>query len=240
MDNQGYITLTRQTGLMREMQIIANNIANASTTGYRQEGLTFSEYVGRVEEGPSVSMGQGNVGITSYTQGALTKTGGDFDFAIEGDAYFLIETPGGERLTRAGAFSPSAEGDLVTMDGFRVLDAGGAPVFVPPDAQSISVAPDGTVSADGQLVAQIGLVAPIDPKTMVREDGVMFRADDGFEPSEQGRVMQGFVENSNVEAITQLARMVEVQRAYELGQSFLETEDERIRRAMDAMVRSNR
>lgn len=239
MDNQGDITLTRQMGLMREMQIVANNIANAATNGYRQEGLTFSEYVGRVENGPSVSMGQGNIGTTSFVQGTLTSTGGTFDFAIEGDGFFLIETPGGDRLTRAGAFSPNGAGDLVNMDGFRVLDAGGAPVFVPPDAKSISVAPDGTVSADGQLIGQIGLVAPAEPREMVREDGVMFRADAGFLPAENARIMQGFVESSNVEAITQLARMVEVQRAYELGQSFLETEDERIRRAMDSLVRQN-
>ncbi len=222
------------------MRIIANNIANAATTGFRQEGLTFSEYVGRVEEGPSVSMGQGNVGMTSFAQGALTKTGGTFDFAIEGNGYFLVDTPNGERLTRAGAFSPNGEGDLVNMVGYRVLDAGGAPVFVPPDARTISVASDGTISADGQLVGQIGLVSPFDPEQMQREDGVMFRSDGGYGPTEAGSIMQGFVESSNVEAITQLARMVEVQRAYELGQSFLETEDERVRRAMDSMVRSNR
>lgn len=239
MDNQGYITLTRQMGLMREMQVVANNIANAATNGFRQEGVTFSEYVRSVDDGASVSMGQGNVGTTAFDQGTLSETGGTFDFAIEGDGFFLIETAKGERLTRAGAFSPNGEGDLVTMDGNRVLDVGGAPLFVPPDAQTISVSPDGTISADGLLVGQMGLVMPTEPKDMVRESGVMFRADTGFEPAENGRIMQGFVENSNVETITQLARMIEVQRAYELGQSFLETEDERIRRAMDTMVRQN-
>ena len=239
MDNQGYITLTRQIGLMREMQVVANNIANSATNGYRQEGVMFSEYVRSVDDGASVSMGQGNVGTTMFDQGTLTETGGTFDFAVEGDGFFLIETPGGERLTRAGAFSPNAEGDLVTMDGYRVLDAGGAPLFIPPDAQSISVSPDGTLSADGLLLGQVGLVVPTDPKEMVRESNVMFRSDAGYEPAETGRIMQGFVENSNVETITQLARMIEVQRAYELGQSFLETEDERIRRAMDTMVRQN-
>lgn len=239
MDNQGYITLTRQMGLMREMQIVANNIANAATTGYRQEGMLFSEFVQGVDGGASLSMGQGNVGKTSYDQGTLTQTNGTFDFAIEGNAYFLIQTPAGERLTRAGSFSPSAAGDLVNNDGLSVLDAGGAPVFVPPDAESISVAADGTISADGQLLGQIGMVVPNDPMDMIREDGVMFRTDAGFEPSETARLVQGFVENSNVEPILQIARMVEVQRAYEMGQSFLDAEDERIRRAMDAMTKQN-
>ena len=239
MDNQSYITLTRQTGLLREMQVVANNIANANTTGFRQEGVVFSEYIGRVENAASISMGQGNVGTTSYAQGALRQTGGTFDFAIEGDGFFLVATPDGERLTRAGAFSPSANGDLVTVDGYAVLDAGGAPVFVPGDAESITVSPDGTLSADGAPIGQIGLVRPIDAQEMQRESSVLFRSDAGFEPAETARVMQGFVENSNVETITQLARMVEVQRAYEMGQSFLDAEDERVRRAMDAMVKQN-
>ena len=176
MDSQGYITLTRQMGLMREMQIVANNIANAATTGYRQEGVVFSEYVRSVDEGASLSMGQANVGTTSFDQGTLTETGGTFDFAIEGDGFFQIETPDGERLTRAGSFASNGAGDLVTPDGYRVLDAGGAPVFVPPDARSVTVGPDGTISADGALVGQLGLVTPTEPKDMTRQGGVMFDA----------------------------------------------------------------
>lgn len=239
MEDQSYITLTRQTGLLREMQVVANNIANAATTGYRQEGVVFSEYVRSVDNAASVSMGQGNVGTTSIEQGALRETGGRFDFAIEGDGFFLIETPDGVRLTRSGAFSPSANGDLVNMDGYPVLDAGGAPVFVPGDAVDISVGPDGTLSADGALLGQIGLVRPLDSKDLVRQGGVLFNAESGFEPSDSARMLQGFLEGSNVETITQLARMIEIQRAYEMGQSFLETEDERVRRTMDAMIKQN-
>lgn len=234
MENAGYTTLTRQSGLAREMQIVANNIANTATTGFRAEGLIFSEFVQPLERGASLSMGQGNVKNTSFAQGALTKTGGTFDLAIEGDGYFLVETPSGERLTRAGAFSPSAEGDLVTPDGYRVLDAGGAPIFVPPGVK-IAVSGDGTLSADGTPLGQIGIVRPSDAAQMTREDGVMFDSPSGFEPAETARVLQGFVENSNVNAVSQLARMIEVQRAYELGQSFLETEDERVRAALKSL-----
>lgn len=239
MDNTGYITLTRQSGLMREMQIVANNIANSATTGYRQEGLVFSEYVQSMQGGPSLSMGHGNVRQTSFVQGTLTQTGGTYDFAIEGDGFFLIQTPDGERLTRAGSFSPNGVGDLVTPDGNAVLDAGGAPVFIPPNARALSVSPDGSISADGAFVGQIGLVEPSDPSSLVREGGVMFRAEGGFAPSETARMLQGFVETSNVDPIGQLARMIEVQRAYEMGQNFLDSEDERVRRAMDAMLKSN-
>ncbi|WP_375229540.1 flagellar hook-basal body complex protein [Roseobacter sp. S98] len=235
MENTGYTTLTRQSGLMREMRIVANNIANAATSGYRQEGMVFSEYVQSIDGGSSLSMGQGNSRHTSLVQGALTQTGGTFDFAIEGDGFFLIGTPDGERLTRAGSFSPNAAGDLVTPDGYQVLDPGGAPVFVPAGVGDIAVAPDGTISAEGNPIGQIGVVRPLDPQQMVREDGVMFRADSGFEPAEDSNVLQRFVENSNVDAISQITRMIEVQRAYELGASFLEAEDERVRQALKAL-----
>lgn len=235
MESAGYTTLSRQRGLAREMQIVANNIANAATTGYRSENLIFSEFIRPVENGASYSIGQGNISSTSFEQGTLTQTGNPFDMAIEGDGYFLVETPQGERLTRSGAFSPSANGDLVTGDGLRVLDAGGAPLFVPPGAD-VAIAADGTLSADGTPLGQIGIMRPIDPNNMIREDGVMFRADAGFEPSPTARILQGFVENSNVSSITQLTRMIEVQRAYELGQSFLETEDERVRAALKSLM----
>ncbi|MBD3665506.1 flagellar hook-basal body complex protein [Sulfitobacter sp. TSTF-M16] len=235
MENTGYVTLTRQSGLARELQVVANNIANAATTGFRAEGVIFSEHVQPVRVGPSLSMGQGNVRNTSFVQGGLNQTGGSFDFAIEGDAYFLIETPAGERLSRNGAFTPNAEGQLVTSDGYPVLDIGGTPLFTPPGEQ-VAVAADGTLSVQGQPLGQMALVTATDPKTLIREDGVLFRADEGYEPAENARVMQGFTESSNVNAVGQLVRLIEVQRAYEMGQSFLESEDERVRAAMKALL----
>ncbi len=237
MSSVGYVTLSRQSGLMNEMRIVANNIANSATTGFRQEGLVFSEFVKSAPNQASLSMTRAQVRNTPLEQGTLTQTNGDFDFAIEGDGFFLIETPDGERLSRAGSFTPNAAGDLVTADGYRVLDAGGAPVFVPPGAQ-IGVASDGTVSADGQPLGQIGIYMPTDPLDLQREDGVMFRADGGFEPTDGARVLQGFLESSNVNPILQVARMIEVQRAYEMGQSFLDAENERIRAAVKAMIRT--
>jgi flagellar basal-body rod protein FlgF len=237
MDNAIYTTLTRQSGLMREMQVVANNIANAATTGFRQEGVVFSEYVKRVEGGESLSMATAAVRNTSMLQGTLTQTGGSLDLAIEGNGFFLIETAQGERLTRSGHFTSSAEGELVTADGNRVLDIGGAPVFLPPDAVDLSVAADGTMSAGGVPLAQIGLVQPVDVLGMIRESGVLFRADAGVEPADTGRILQGFLESSNVDPISQIARMIEVQRAYEMGQSLLEREDERIRSAIKTFIR---
>lgn len=238
MENAGYVTLTRQSGLMREMQVVANNIANAATTGFRQEGLVFAEHVKRTDGGASLSMAAADARHTSMLQGALTKTGAPLDLAIEGSGFFLIETPAGERLTRAGSFSLSPEGDLVTNDGYRVLDSGGAPVFVPPDATALGISPDGTLSNDGKPVAQVGLVQPVDQTGLIREDGVMFRSDAGHEPAEGGRILQGFLEGANVDPVSQIARMIEIQRAYEMGQSFLDAENERMRTAMRSFIQS--
>lgn len=238
MENSTYATLTRQSGLMKEMRVIANNIANAATSGYRQEGITFSEYVAAVDQDhSSISMATANVRETSILQGGLTKTGGTFDLAIEGEGYFLVQTPDGDRLTRAGAFTPNSNGDLVTADGYSVLDSGGAPVFIPTGADSIGIAADGTISAGGTPIGQVGIVQPNDPKELLRQDGVMFNAPSGFDAAPDARLVQGFLEDSNVDPILQISRMIEVQRAYELGQSFLDKEDERIRNVLQSMSR---
>ncbi|MGL4309489.1 MAG: flagellar hook-basal body complex protein [Paracoccaceae bacterium] len=237
MDNAGYVALTRQSGLMREMQTVANNIANASTTGYRKEGLIFAEHISAMEEEASLSMASADVRNISLAQAEITSTGGAFDFAIDGEGFFLIETPRGQELTRAGSFALSAEGELVTAEGFRLLDAGGAAIQVPPGSRAVTLAGDGTLAADGQPVAQIGTWLPADPNDLTRTGGTRFVAPGGVEPAEGATVMQGFLEGSNVDPVAEVARMIEVQRAYEMGQTFLEREDQRIRAVLQTLGR---
>ncbi len=236
MDAAGYATLNRQSGLMREMGVVANNIANSSTTGFRREGVVFSEYVAALDQDPSLSMAHASGRHVDLSQSTLSLTGGQFDLAIQGEGFFLIETPQGERLTRAGSFTPSAEGELVTPDGYRLLDAGGAPVFVPPDARGIAIASDGTLSADGQPIAQIGLWQPSDPLALRHQSGTLFEGG-ALEPADGATVMQGMLEDSNVEPVSEIARMIEVQRSYELGQKFLDAEDERVRGVISTLGR---
>ncbi len=236
MDAIGTTTLTRQAGLMREMNVIAQNIANISTAGFRREGVVFSEYVQRMEAGPSLSMAHGNGRAVDLSQAGLSATGGTFDFAIQGEGFFLIETPDGQQLTRAGAFTPSAEGALVTPDGYRLLDEGGAPVIVPPGAGAVSLAQDGTLSAGGAALARIGLWQPADPVSLRHQAGTLFSAD-AVEPADGAVLMQGFLEDSNVEPVSEIARMIAVQRAYELGQTFLDREDARVRGIIETLGR---
>ena len=233
----GYVTLTRQVGLMREMQSVANNLANMSTTGFRKEGVIFSEVV-RDVEGPagSVSMGAARVRNIDLQQGALTATGGQFDFAIEGDAFFMLATPNGERLTRAGVFTPNAASELVNPDGHALLDLGGAPVFVPPDARQVSLSSDGTLTADGRPLTQIGVFVPADRNDLQREGGTLFAAEGGVEPADNARFLQGFVEGSNVNPLLEISRMIEVQRSYEIGQSFRNKESERMSKMIETLT----
>jgi flagellar basal-body rod protein FlgF len=236
MDAAGYATLNRQSGLMREMGVVANNIANTSTSGFRREGVVFSEFVSALDEDPSLSMAHASGRHVDLSQSTISQTGGKFDFAIQGDGFFLIDTPQGQRLTRAGSFTPSAEGELVTPDGYRLLDAGGAPIFVPPDAKDVALASDGTLSAGGQPIAQVGLWQPTDPLTLRHQSGTMFEGG-ALEPAEGATVLQGMLEDSNVEPVSEIARMIEVQRAYELGQKFLDAEDERVRGVIQTLGR---
>ncbi|MBJ2150051.1 flagellar hook-basal body complex protein [Paracoccus sp. IB05] len=233
MDSAGYVALSRQSGLMREMQIVANNVANISTNGFRREGLVFAEHVAGLDREPSLSLSHGNARITDLTQAGVTMTGGTFDLAIQGDGFFLVMTPEGERLTRAGSFTPSVDGELVTPEGYQLLDAGGAPVFVPPGA-AIAVGEDGTISANGEAVGQIGLWQPGDPLALRHRSGTLF--DGGMvEPVDTGKIMQGFLEESNVNPVAEIARMIEVQRTYEMGQKFLEAEDSRARNVIQTL-----
>ena len=236
MEATGYVTLSRLSGLRREMDLVANNIANIGTQGYKSQGAVFSEFVADVPDGRSLSMARATAWQMDMTDGVLSQTGGTFDLGIQGTGFFQIETPDGPRLTRAGSFTPSSAGELVNMDGLRLLDAGGAPVFVPPGARNIGIAQDGTISADGTPVGQIGLWQPVDPLTLTYAGGNLLAATE-LEPAVGGEIHQGFLEESNVQPVTEVARMITVQRAYEQGQSFLEAEDERLRNMIQVMGR---
>lgn len=236
MDAAGYTTLTRQSGLMREMQVVANNIANLSTTGFRREGVVFEEYIAKMGDGPSLSMANGNARVIDLTQAGLSQTGATFDLAIQGDGFFQIQTPNGPQLTRAGSFTPDAAGALVTADGYGLLDEGGAPVVVPAGASQVAVSTDGTISADGQALGRIGLWEAIDPLTLLHQAGTLFSAD-AIQPVENTTILQGFLEDSNVNPVSEIARMIQVQRSYEMGQSFLDQEDRRMRGVIETLGR---
>lgn len=238
MDNGIYAALTRQSGLMREMRVVANNIANANTNGFRREGVVFAEYLAaQGQSGESLSMAQARGRQVDLRQAVLTQTNGSFDIAIEGDGFFLVETPQGNRLTRAGALIPSAEGELMTADGFRLLDEGEAPILIPAGAGNVAIGADGTFSVNGMPFARAGVFLASENTNLTHDGGTIFAYSGDLTPSEQTSIQQGFLEESNVDPVFEISRMIEVQRSYELGQSFLDREDQRIRSTITALTR---
>ncbi len=232
MDNAGYIGLSRQAGLRKEINAIANNIANISTNGFRREGAVFAEHIKALDgDEPSLSVATMSHRFVDLSPGDVTVTNNALDVAIDGDAFFLVETAQGERLTRDGAFSLNDVGELVSASNNRVLGNGGGPITIPQDATSISISGDGSIFADGQAVGQIGLVTA-DPNYLVRDGDNQFIAEQGFQQTDAARVQQFALEGSNVSAVEELARLIEVQRTYEAGQRFMQDENERIERTI--------
>ncbi|MCI4666372.1 MAG: flagellar hook-basal body complex protein [Neomegalonema sp.] len=239
MDNAGYVLLTRQSGLMDQLDVLATNIANTDTTGYRREATVFSEYIKTTESKlGSVSMATLRTRYADMTQGVLQKTGSKLDVAIEGEGFFRVRTPDGERLTRAGSFTIATDRSLVTLDGHQVLDDGGAAITIPPDAADIKIGIDGTLSAKAGQIGKLALVTVEDTASLRRADSKLLIANTPLRQAEGARVSQGFLESSNVNPLLEITQLIEVQRAYELGQSLIDTEAKRIEQAVRTLGRS--
>lgn len=233
MPSSIYAALGRQQGLAHEIEVVANNLANSSTVGYKAERSIFVEYITQGGDNtPSVSMGTLGAHAFELSQSALKFTGGQFDLALQGEGYFQIQTDQGVRLSRAGNFQLSQDGVMIDAFGNPVLGFGG-PITIPEDAGSIEVGGDGTISVNGQLVDQIAVVVP--NGEMLRDTNTMFTSPEGTEQAENATLIQGALEQSNVSPVLEIARMIEVQRAYEAGQSMLEREDQRLSQLITAV-----
>lgn len=244
MDSASFVNISRQSGLLKEMNVIANNIANAGTIGFRREAAIFSEYV--VQAGTDNAAAHGNhlqnstsIGrlgghYSDFSTGSLSRTGGVLDLAIDGDGFFLIGTSDGERLSRAGNFLTDRDGALITPDGHFVLDDAGGSIQIPPGADLITIGGDGTISAGGEPLGRIGIVTAA-PASLTRLGGNLWQAQDGFNPVENPTIVQGFLEDSNVNPILEISRMIEVQRAYEAGQKLLDMDNDLVAKTISAI-----
>lgn len=230
-----YTTLGRQQGLMQEMQVVANNLANASTTGYKSDRAIFAEFLVPTGTDGNQSLSMGGLGGHSFLmeQGGLKFTGGKFDVAIQGEGFFTVDTPQGQRLTRAGHFQLTAAGQLIDMHGNAVLSAGGNPITIPEDALDVAIGQDGTISGNGQIIDQLGIVRA--EGELQRDSNTYFAAPGGVAQTQDAKLVQGALEQSNVSPVLEVARMIEVQRAYEAGQALLEKEDQRISQLISAV-----
>ncbi|MEO1028023.1 MAG: flagellar hook-basal body complex protein [Pseudomonadota bacterium] len=220
-------SIGRQTGLLKELEVVANNLANSSTTGYKADRAVFAELLvaaGATDE--SLSLGTLAGHAFELEQGDLKLTQGRLDLAIQGDGFFQVETPRGNRLTRAGHFSLSPEGQIIDPQGNPVLSEGGTPINIPDDATEVVIAQDGSLSIDGALTDRIGVFSTTGQ--LQRDTSTYFTTDADITSVDFPTVIQGALEGSNVSPVIEVARMIEVQRAYEAGQALLEQEDQRL------------
>lgn len=212
-----YVALSSQVALEKRLNTIADNVANASTVGFRATGVKFEDMVSGLGDNALSFASPGDTYI-STVNGPLRETGNPFDFAIQGDAWFAIETPAGTAMTRDGRFTLSDNGQLLSIEGYPVLDAGGAPIQLDPRNGAPQAGADGTLRQNDQLVGALGLFS-FDPGTdFIRfgNSGILLPGDpEPVTDRVDVGVAQGFLEDSNVNPMMEMTRLIQVQRAFE-------------------------
>lgn len=224
MDNGIYITLSRQAALFRDMDVTANNIANMNTTSYNANRVMFESYLTQDGRRGGMDFAHDVAEYRDTQPGTMRVTGNPFDLAIEGDGYFVVETPLGTRYTRAGNFQLDAEGTLVTPEGYAVLDQNNARIVFTQDDRDIVVGSAGNIGVnDGEERATINVVQFANPQLLERRGERMFATEADPLPAEGMRVAQGVLENSNVQAVAEVTHMLKVSRAVGNTAKFIET-----------------
>lgn len=237
MDNSVYVSLSLATAMQRAMDVTANNIANANTAGFKGERVVFDSYLHR-------DAGAGASDDTSFVvdrgsylderQGAVTQTGNPLDLALQGPGWFAYQTPEGQvAYGRDGRFSLDAQGNLITLGGARVLDAGGGAIAIAPDlGGNVTIAKDGTIAAEGRgVIAQLGVFELPDLQSYERIGNGMF-APPGNRPGQprpipdlNTEIVQGAIEASNVQPVVEMTRMMSIQQAYDRAAKLMSGED---------------
>jgi flagellar basal-body rod protein FlgF len=254
MDNTTYIALSRQQALWNQLEVIANNLANVNTTGFKGSDTLFSQYL--VKSRSDDRTFKDKIAFThdfglvrNLAQGTFNYTGNTFDLALQGEGYFVVQKPGtganagqgdGEDLyTRAGAFTINGDSQLVTQSGNLVMGTDGQPIHIPDSAGNITIQGDGSIhTPEGKTVGQIRVVRFDNERELKAVDGTAFRSD-GPQPIDmpQPKVAQGVLEDSNVNAISEMTRLINVNRSYADIAKLVDEEHTRKRQAADTFTR---
>lgn len=222
MDNSIYITLSRQMALFNDLEISANNIANASTPGYNAQKLIFAEYLAKDNKRKDAYAND----VSSYrdtTKGSVRMTDNPFDLAMTGPGYFLVETPYGTRYTKSGNFQVDAVGTLMTTQGYPVLGNDNGRITIPDGVRRVVINGMGQITADGNDVGQIGIAEFKDEQRMERMGSSLYRTKEEPNPNEKSRILQGGLESSNVNPVAELVRVQEISRSVGNTAKFIET-----------------
>jgi flagellar basal-body rod protein FlgF len=250
MQNALLIGLSRQTLLERQLDVVANNIANVNTAGFKADSSLFEEYlmpgahednfVGRDRR---VSYVQDRGTFHDFKQGTSEQTNNPLDVAVTGDGFLVVQTAAGERYTRDGGMQINSQGQLVTTAGNPVLGTAGPIVFQPTD-HDINVSPDGTITvlegsghADA-LRGKLRLVSFADAQKLLKEGANLYSAGEGgaAQADSKSQVQQGYIEKSNVNSVVEMSRMIEVTRAYTQISTLLQQESDLHKSAIEKLA----
>ncbi|HYM03740.1 MAG TPA: flagellar basal-body rod protein FlgF [Stellaceae bacterium] len=235
MENASYIAMSGQTALQRRMEVVANNLANLSTPAYKGEQMVFSQYIVQPPGKLQLAFVQDVSTVRDMRDGPLTKTGNSLDLALQGEGFFQVQTPLGTRFTRNGHFQLDAQGQIVTSQGYPVLSDGGQPITVPSDANGIAVGPDGTVSVGKGSIGKVQAVTFAQPQLATPAANGFFVTDQDPVPAEGTKILQGSIEESNVNSVLELTRLLDASRAASSMKNFIDAEDTRQKNAIDRL-----
>lgn len=237
MENALLVGLSAQIALRRNMDIIANNLANVSTAGFKRETPMFEELLASIEADTGsmreVSFVRDWGVLRDMTSGPLLQTGSAFDVAVEGKGMLVVRTAEGDRYTRDGHLKLDAQGQIVTANGDPILGDGG-PISVPAGVTDIKIADDGTVSTPQGVIGRFAVVS-FPPAALTKEGKNLYSAEGTPEPAQNTRILQGMIERSNVEPVYEMTQMIEVLRAYQHSTEQLNATDDLIRRALQRL-----
>lgn len=245
MENPSSLILSRMLAASHAMDVVANNIANASTPGYKSLHLGSASWLDRLDNAGAPQGGETIEYATSSgtwrdaSAGAIKETNNPLDFALSGPGFFTVQTQQGTRLTRDGRFTLSADGRLTTSSGEDVLDSSGQPISISQAQGSISVASDGTITNAGGVIGQLGIVQVKNEQSLVAEGSNLFAAPDGWSSAQKIKVIQGALEGSNVKPIIEITDMLKVSQNFQMISQFLSSEQTRHENAISKILSSN-
>ncbi len=240
MENTIYIGLSRLSALQTNMDVIANNIANINTPGYKANKMVFAEYLDRpkgMNETMSMVEEYGNYRVMET--GPVKRTENPLDVALQGKGFMGVQGPNGQTMyTRAGNFALDTEGNLVTQQGYRVLDAGGAPITLPPNTDII-------IDASGAISTREGTVTSLmvqefdNPQTLTPVGNSLYTTKSVGRPATETQVVQGAVEGSNTQGVLEMTDMIDVSRNYQSVARMLQTEHDRVRATIRSLTQTS-
>lgn len=241
MESSLYVGLSRQIVLSNAMTMVANNVANANTAGYRAQNPMFQEYISKErydKDDLSMVYDMGQYDTTS--PGTIQLTGNPYDVALNGPGFMAVTSPSGEmQYTRSGNFTVNNNNELVTSSGYKVSGPGGDAIAIPTSAREVKITDQGEVTADGNTVGRIGVFEFDNLQELRPEGNGLYSAKTPGRPATETRMIQGSLEGSNVNAIQETTRMIEILRTYQSTMRMIQNEQERQVSAITTLAKIN-